>query len=60
MVKSPPVSFETIVFIISKVEKGHPEQIKKYLSLVEDVERRQALAIKFKITDVVLEVCFKF
>ena len=55
MVKSPPVSFETIVFIISKV-KGPPEQIKRYLSLVDDVNKRQTLAIKFKITDVVIEV----
>ena len=55
MVKSPPVSFETIVFIISKV-KGPQEQIKKYLSMVENVDKRQTLAIKFKITDIVIEV----
>lgn len=54
MVKNPPVSYETIVFIISHV-KGPSEQIKKYLSLIENVERRQTLAMKFKQTEVVIE-----
>lgn len=58
MVKSPPVSFETIVYIISKV-KGPQEQIKKYINLVENVEKRQALANKFKATDIVIEVIYK-
>ncbi len=55
MVKNPPVSFETIVFIISNA-KGPIEQIKKYLSQIENIERRQVLAIKFKLTDVVIDV----
>lgn len=55
MVKSPPVSFETIVFIISRV-KGPPDQIRKYLNQIENIERRQALALKFKIVETVIEV----
>ena len=54
MVKNPPVSYETIVFIISHV-KGPGEQIRKYLNLVENVERRQQLALKFREYEVVVE-----
>jgi hypothetical protein len=38
--------------------KGPQEQVKKYLSLVDDVNKRQTLGIKFKITDVVIEVFY--
>ena len=55
MVKMPPVSFETIVYMITNA-KGPAEQIKKYLNLIESIERRQALALKFKLSDVVIEV----
>lgn len=57
MVKTPPVSFETIVFIISKV-RGPNEQIKKYVSQIENLDKKQTLAIKFKLTEVVIEVKF--
>ncbi len=54
MVKNPPVSYETIVFIICHV-KGPGEQIRKYLNMIENIERRQQLAIKFKEYEVVIE-----
>ncbi len=55
MVKNPPLSYETIVYIISH-SNGPIEIIKKYLNLVENIERRQVLALKFKQTDIVIDV----
>lgn len=55
MVQKHNVSYETIFYIIYN-GKGPNEQLKKYLSLIEDLERRSLLAMKLKITDVVIEV----
>lgn len=55
MVKNTVVPFETIVNIISNV-KGPEEQLKKYLLLIEDLDRRMNLAVKFKSTDVIVDV----
>ena len=54
MVQKLAVSYETIVYIICRI-KGPSEQIKKYLSMVDDIEQRKTLAIKLKLTDVVIE-----
>ncbi len=58
MVQKPAVSYETIVYMIVSL-KGPNEQIKKYLSLVDDLEQRKSLASKLKLTDLVIEVVIK-
>ena len=53
--KEKNVRYETILSIIYYA-KGPEEQLKKYLSQVEDLENRRLLAIKLKIYDIVIEV----
>jgi hypothetical protein len=58
MMQKITVPYETIVYIICKTKGGSPqptEQIKKYLSLIDDIEQRKTLALKLKLTDVVIE-----
>jgi hypothetical protein len=55
VVHKPSIPYESIFYIIYYLE-GPKEQIKKYLALVEDVERRRMLAIKLKYADIVIEV----
>lgn len=54
MVKNSYLSYESIVFIISHV-RGPAEQIKKYLFLIENIDRRQTLAMHFKETEVIID-----
>lgn len=55
MVQKLAVPYETIVYIICKIKGPPSDQIKKYLSLVDDVEQRKTLAMKLKLTDVVID-----
>ena len=53
------ISWECIINIIHAA-KGSDLEIKKYTKLIENTDTRLELAIKFKITDVVIEVLFYF
>lgn len=40
--------------------KGPEDEIKKYIKLIENPEMELSLAMKFKMTDIVIEVFFFF
>ena len=55
MVQKPLVSFETIVYILVNL-KAPNDQIRRYLGLVDDLDLRKDLAMKLKLTDLIVDV----
>jgi hypothetical protein len=58
VVKNPSVSYETVFKIISNAG-GPREQIEKYLSLIDDIEKRREYALKYKFVNIVIDVRVK-
>jgi len=57
MVQKPLVSFETIVYILVNL-KAPNDQLRRYLGLVDDLDLRKELAMKLKLTDLIVDVLF--
>ena len=55
VIQKPCVSYETIVYTLV-ASKSPMDQVAKYLAKWEDVDEKRSLAVKLKLTDVVIEV----
>jgi hypothetical protein len=56
MKKTFDIPWESVASIIYST-KGPTEEVKKYVRLVGDAQIREQVALKYKLHDLVIEVC---